>query len=148
MESATLYRGAIDGKHVAMKCPIKSGYLYYNYKGWFSIILLAVCDARYSFTLVDIGSYDSSNDSVFSNSNLGCSFENEKMNIPNADPIDGLPDHAIPYFFLVGDEAFALKTWMLRPYPGKQLQEDVRIFNYHLSQAHRVTENAFGILVA
>ena len=140
--------GAIDGKHVAMKCPIKSGSLYYNYKGWFSIILLAVCDARYSFTLVDIGSYGSSNDSgVFSNSNLGCAFENGKMNVPNADPIDGLPDHAIPYF-LVGDEAFALKTWMLRPYPGKELPEDVRIFNYRLSRARRVIENAFGILVA
>ena len=73
-----------------MKCPTKSESLYYNYKGWFSIILLAVCDECYSFTLVDIGSYDSSNDSgVFSNSNLGCAFENGKMNISNVDPIDG-----------------------------------------------------------
>jgi hypothetical protein len=92
--------GAIDGKHVAMKCPLKSGSLYYNYKGWFSIILLAVCDAHYSFTLVDIGSYGSSNDSgVFSNSNMGHALEGGQMSIPSAEPIDGLPNNAIYIFF-------------------------------------------------
>lgn len=140
--------GAIDGKHVAMKCPLKSGSLYYNYKGWFSIILLAVCDARYSFTLVDIGSYGSSNDSgVFSNSNMGHALEGGQMSIPSAEPIDGLPNNAVPYF-LVGDEAFALKQWMLRPYSGRDLPEDLRIFNYRLSRARRVIENVFGILAA
>ena len=53
----------------------------------------------------------------------------------------------IPYIF-VGDEAFALKTWRQRPYPGKNLLEANKIFNYRLSRARGIIENSFGIHVA
>ena len=49
---------------------------------------------------------------------------------------------------LVGDDIFALKTWMMKPYAGKSLSVEQRIFNYRLSRARRTIENAFGILVA
>lgn len=50
--------------------------------------------------------------------------------------------------FLVGDEAFSLDTFMMKPYARKIAKNDLRkeIYNYRLCRARRVSENAFGLL--
>lgn len=139
--------GAIDGKHIIIEAPANSGSLYFNYKKTFSIVLLALVDANYRFIAVDIGSYGKNSDGgIFANSNLGKSLENEKLNIPEDCALPGT-NNVAPYVIL-GDEAFPLKRYLMRPYPGAQSIEDVekRIFNYRLSRARRLVECAFGIL--
>ena len=46
-----------------IQCPFNSGSLFYNYKSYFSVVLLAVASADYRFVMVDVGAYGSSNDS-------------------------------------------------------------------------------------
>jgi len=48
---------------------------------------------------------------------------------------------------MVGDEAFQLTNFMMRPYLGKGgLTKEKQIFNYPLSRARRMIECTFGLL--
>jgi hypothetical protein len=55
-----------------------------------------------------------------------------------------LPDGAL----LVGGDAFPLKPFLLKPYSHRSLSYDEKVFNYRLSRARRIVENAFRILVS
>ncbi|KAL5237508.1 hypothetical protein ACI65C_004918 [Semiaphis heraclei] len=110
--------GSIDGKHIIHQAFANSGSENYNYKGSHSIILLAMCDASYNFTIVDIGAAGRCSDGgVFSNSEMGKGFMANSLNFPTAKDIDS-NSGPIPYYAL-GDEAFPLLTNLMRPYPGR-----------------------------
>ena len=48
-----------------MQAPAGSGASFFNYKKTHSIVLLAVCNARYQFSLVDIGDSGRQSDGAF-----------------------------------------------------------------------------------
>ena len=110
---------------------------------------MVICDVCCVFTHIDIGSYGSNNDSgVFRNSKMGDKSFETKVHLPKADSLEGSSLSEKVSYYLVGDEAFPLQLWLLRPYPVQGMLKEQLIFNYHLSRARRVKENAFGILSA
>ena len=141
--------GSLDGKHVVIQCPRNSGSQYFNYKGSFSVVLLALVDADYRFTPIDVGSFGRNSDGgIFAQSTLGIRLESNKLNIPQPEKIPGAGELGPMPYVIVADAAFPIKSYMMRPYPGQGISNEHRIFNYRLSRARRVVENAFGIMAS
>ena len=141
--------GAVYGKHVRIQAPDNSGSQFFNYKGTFFIVLLAVVDANYCFRVVDVGGYGRTSDGgILANSAFGQALRSGTLQLP-ADRLLPGADHRGPQpHVFVADEAFPLRRNLMRPFPGRTLARDRRLFNYRLSRARLVVECAFGILAS
>ena len=136
---------ALDGKHIAIRKPPNSGSAYYNYKGFFSVVLLALVDANYRFIWIDTGEEGhQSDEQLFGASDLKECIEDGTINFPDSDPLPN-DDRDTPYFIL-GDDAFSLRTLLMKPYGRRGLDNGMLVANYRISRGRRVVENAFGIL--
>ena len=93
-------------------------------------------DANCSFIMTDVGSFGRSSDGgLFSHSALGKRMEN---GIPNNPPDSCLPGTNIEVpFFIFRDKASPLKTYLMRPYPGRQSggNDYMTYFNNRISRA-------------
>lgn len=139
--------GSIDGKHVVIRASPNSGSWFYNYKGTFSIVLLAVVDAHYCFQVIDVGGYGRNSDGgTLSNSRFGEGLIDGTLDFPEDAVIPGAEHRGRMPFVLVGDEAFPLHRHLLHPFPGHNISRKKRIYNYRLSRARLTVENSFGIL--
>jgi hypothetical protein len=111
--------------------------MYYNYKQYYSIVLQALADARYRFNAIDIGAYDKqSYCGIFRRSSGYHLLNSNNFNMPD-DKVLPLSHVKLPIVML-GDEAYPLLTYLMRPFPRRQLTESKRVF----------TESLFGILAA
>nr|CAI5821994.1 unnamed protein product [Callosobruchus analis] len=95
---------------------------------------MAVVDDDYCFIYTNIGANGRCSDGgVFQNCSIFRDLENNML------PNNG---------FFVGDDAFPLKPYLLKPYKHSPLTYEQKSFNYRLSRARRIVENAFGILAS
>jgi hypothetical protein len=109
-------RGAIDGKHALIQAPSQCGSEFWNYKGTNSIVLMVILDHDYCFRYINTEANGRNSDGrIFRKCPLYQELENNML------PHGG---------FLVGDDAFPLKTYLLKPYSHRTLTYEQKIFNY------------------
>ena len=94
-----------------------------------------------------MGTSGSSSDTqIFNHSKLKRRIENGRLVLPPPEPLG--PGGLNLHYFLLGDDAFALMPWLIKPYSIGQLTREERIANYRISRRRRrVVENLFGTLV-
>ena len=138
--------GAIDGSHIPVRAPLLNHTDYYNRKGWYSILVQAVVDHRYLFRNVNVGWPGSVHDArVFVNSAVYAEATSKQILQGDTRQILG---QDVPVF-LIGDSAYPLLSWLLKPFADSTaLTPEQKHFNYRLSRARIVVENAFGRLKA
>lgn len=134
--------GCLDGKHVAIKRPPDAGSAYFNYKHFHSIVLMAICDSDYRLLHAEVGCNGAISDGgVFNYSNFKQRLDRAELGLPQFNnPTNDLP------FVLIGDGAFKLTSRLMKPYTGRQLTLDQRVYNYRTSRPRNTIENTFGIM--
>ncbi len=135
--------GAVDGCHLPIVCPNggqESRKGYHNFKNFYSIVMMAIVDAKDRFVWVSIGFPGNSHDSVIFQSTQLWTDITEKNIIPsigkNIEKVTVNP-------LLLGDSAFPFRIWLMKPYGHDTLSPKESNFNYHLSRARMVAEQAF-----
>ncbi|XP_064469657.1 uncharacterized protein LOC135384383 [Ornithodoros turicata] len=137
--------GALDGCHFPVSPPKDDATDYHNYKGWYSIILMALVDHKYRFRYISVGAPGRCHDAhVYRRSQLSHIVASPLLQAPVA----LVAGTAVPLVILC-DQAFPLTANLIKPFGhNTTLTDDQRNFNYHLSRARSIVENAFGRLKA
>ena len=93
----------------------------------------------------DVGTNGRVNDGgVWNKCGISSATEDKTLAIPSPGTLP-LGQIDVPFVFL-GDDAFALKSYMMKPYSQQNLTTDKRIYNYRHSRGRRISENLFRIL--
>uniref|UniRef100_A0A1B6E0R6 DDE Tnp4 domain-containing protein n=1 Tax=Clastoptera arizonana TaxID=38151 RepID=A0A1B6E0R6_9HEMI len=115
--------GAIDGKHVRIIPPKGSGSYFYNYKKSYSVVLMAIANANCEFVYCDVGTNGRVSDGgVIINTRFHEKLLTNSLNIPGPRPLPNsktVLDHVF-----VGDEAFVMHNYIIKPYPRETLDKD------------------------
>ena len=115
-----------------------------NYKGFHSIVAMAIADSNYNFMYLDVGCQGRISDGrVFHYMSLFNKITDGGLDLPAPSALLGR-EIFVPHVF-VADDAFALSPNIMKPFPGvtKGLLTPERVYNYRLSRARRIIEHVF-----
>lgn len=130
--------GAIDGIAIEIIKPSAWDAVYpvrfRNRKGFFSINCQAICDADLRFLWCSLKTPGGTHDSL--------AWQTSAL-------FNRLDKNGLPVgYYLVGDDAYGCRIWMVTPYPTKGLTVEKSDFNFYQSRTRITIERAFGVLVA
>ena len=136
---------AIDGNHIAIQKPAGGCSFYYNCKHTHSVVLLVVAGPNYECLYAVVGANGRCSDGrIWVNSSIAKLLNDDKLGVPKPQKIPGSDKVAL--FGLLGDYAFGLKMFLIKPFPQRGLINEKRVYNYRHCRALRISENWFGII--
>jgi hypothetical protein len=110
-----------------------------------SVVLQGFADSKNRFIFIDIGAFVKQiYGGTCSGSTLYHFLGDSETNLLKSASFEG--NGAEMSFVILGDKAYPLKTYIMKPVARKEMSCEERIFNCTLSQARRCFECAFGIL--
>lgn len=137
--------GAIGGSHVRIRAPAENAAVYFSRCQQYDFVIQAIVNGKRLFIDFACGFPGSMHDwricrcsDVYRNA--------ERRNILTEPVVNTCirGDEIGPY--LVGDSAYTLSPWLIKPYPEGTRDPDKILFNKNLSSARVQVECMFGIL--
>lgn len=137
--------GAIGGSHVRIRAPAENAAVYFSRCQQYDFVIQAIVNGKRLFIDFACGFPGSMHDwricrcsDVYRNA--------ERRNILTEPVVSTCirGDEIGPY--LVGDSAYTLSPWLIKPYPEGTRDPDKILFNKNLSSAQVQVECMFGIL--
>ena len=109
---------------------------------FFSDILQDVADAKYRFINTEVGKQ--SDVGTFQASEPYHALTDGKLKLPG--PATLPQTNVMAPYVLIGDEAYPLLPFVLKPYSGSNLPLDEEMSNKRLSRSRKTIECAFGLV--
>ena len=133
---------AIYGCHISIKCPagaLESAKEYHNFKNFYSIVMMAMVDAKYRIIWASTSFAGNAYNSIIFYATDTYAEIARGNRLPSIAQLEGNVD--IPPLIL-GDLAFPFHTWLMKSYGNAVLTHEQRYFNYRFSRTRMVTEGA------